>query len=281
MMKKLVLLGFILIGSQFVISQEALNNYKYIIVPKHFDFQSGADSYKINSLTRFLLNKKGFNTLFEDTVYPDDLKHDRCLALKVNLLTKSNFTRIKIKAIFLNCENEIVYTTDEGWSKNKDYQRAYHEAIRATFKSLDGFEYNYKPKPIVIAKAKDNNTAKNLEVAHKVVITKTIFKEPKDIEKIKELKKTHSIVGLYVNGDNTYEIAPFQDYYIFSKRVKRGNSFRSQPLGFIYKTSKKGNYLVKTTSSYTGYLKNNDNFVVDEINSTGAVNPVIYTKTDD
>ncbi len=278
-MKKLFLLGFILIGSQLVLSQETLNNYKYIIVPKHFDFQSGADSYKINSLTRFLLDKKGFTTLFDDAVYPDDLKHDRCLALKINLLTESNFTRIKIKAIFLNCENEIVYTTDEGWSKDKDYQRAYHEAIRGAFNSLEEFKYRYKPKPTVVAKVKEDDTSKNIGEKPKVVVTKTISKEPKEDKNKKDIKETPTIVGLYKNSNTIYEIAPFHDYYIFFKRVKKGSSFRSQPLGFIYKTSKKGNYLVKTTSSYTGYLKNNGDFVVDEVNAEGLINSVIYTKT--
>ncbi len=75
-----------------------------------------------------------------------------------------------------------------------------------------------------------------------------------------------------------YEIAAFQNYYIFSKRIVDGNSFQTKPLGFIYKTSKKGNYLIKSTDTLTGYLLDNGHFIIDEVGVDGIVKSTTYTK---
>ncbi|MFK5891491.1 MAG: hypothetical protein QM486_12250 [Flavobacteriaceae bacterium] len=301
-MKKLFLLGFIFIGFQFISAQEALNNYKYIIVPKYFEFQDKADSYQINSLTQFLLNKKGLNTLFDDTIYPDDLKHDRCLSLKVNLLMTSNFSRIKIKVTFLNCDNENVYTTEEGVSKEKDYKKAYHEALRGALKSLDGYVYTYTPKTVLtVVKSKPaiKTLTKPKVVVKKVIPKKVVLVEPQNkVKKPKPLKKKRGIkkvqfkeakftkkakiesplVGLYSNNAITFEIANFKNYYIFSKHIKKGNTFQSFPLGFIFNTSKKDYFLVKISGTFTGYQKNNGDFVIDIIDDEGVLKTVTYKK---
>ena len=39
-------------------AQNSINNYKYIILPKKFEFLSQADQYRLNTQTRFLLKKK-------------------------------------------------------------------------------------------------------------------------------------------------------------------------------------------------------------------------------
>ena len=52
-----------------VFSQVNLNDYKYVIVPKKYDFLKEADQYQINSLSKFLFNKYGFQTLMEGEKY--------------------------------------------------------------------------------------------------------------------------------------------------------------------------------------------------------------------
>ena len=41
-------------------AQSNLNDYKYVLVPEKFDFLKSNDQYQLNSLTKFLLQKKGF-----------------------------------------------------------------------------------------------------------------------------------------------------------------------------------------------------------------------------
>ena len=295
----------VLIGCQFISAQEALNNYKYIIVPKYFEFQSKADSYQINSLTEFLLNKKGFVTVFDDAIYPDDLKYNRCLALRVNLIIKSNFTRTKIKIAFINCDNQKVYTSGEGSSKEKDLKKSYHEAIRGAFSTFDTFKYIYTPKEVTfsikskpainkttvakvmskpkIAVKKPKEKVKPKKHLDKVIAKKhDVINKKKKVSKKKALKikkgvkVSLSLEGLYKYQNGNYEIASFKNYYIFSKYLKKG----AIPIGFIYKTSQKGSYLLKTTNgNYNGYLKDNGNFVVDEISENGTIKSVTYLKS--
>ena len=297
-MKKILIVLTIIISSQVSWAQQELNEYKYIIVPKHFDFQTGADSYKINSLTKFLLDKKGLTTIFGDEVYPDDLKNNQCLALKANLLMTSSFTRTTILLSFTNCDNKTIYTSSKGISKLKDYKKSYHEAIRNAFKSLDKYKYNYTPKKtdankylknnkvkvVVIKEVKTKTTPKPVvkekNIKPDVVKAKKETKFPKKVVKsLKKIKKEQLISGLYSRNNVIYEISAFHDYYIFVKREISGNSFKSKPLGFIHKTSKKGKYLVKTSGSFTGYLKDNGDFIIEKIADNGSVESVIYKKT--
>jgi len=282
-MKKAIFILVFFASCQLVSAQQELNNYKYVMVPKHFDFQTSADSYKINSLVKFLLDKKGFVTIFSDAIYPNDLITNQCLALKVNLLKEPSFMRTKIKMTFTNCQNKIIYVSGEGVSKLKDFQRAYHEAIRRAYKSLDNYTYNYIPKDVlenvIVNKEPELNHLKKdipkITNPKEVIVVKPT--EKKVVEK-PIIKKEVSIIGLYGKGQEVYEIAKFQNYYIFSKHISDGDSFRSKPLGFIYKTSRKGSYLVKTSGTFTGYLLKNGNFIIDKIGADGIIETLTYKK---
>ena len=281
-MKKTILILVFLSTYQFSWAQQDLNNYKYVIVPKHFDFQKAPDSYKINSLTKFLVAKKGFQTIFEDEVYPNELISNQCLALKINLLKESNFMRTKIKIVFTNCQNKTVYESGVGVSKLKEYNKLYPQAIRRAFQTFDDFQYSYTPKKEVVVKEMPL-VLEVLKPTEKPSTKPTVVvKEVKKVQTVEKkaniVKQEDPIVGLYSSDDMIYEIAAFQNYYIFSKRIVDGNSFQTKPLGFIYKTSKKGNYLIKSTDTLTGYLLDEGHFIIDEIGADGIVKSTTYTK---
>ncbi len=288
-MKKLILVLLLMVSIQFAYAQEALNNYKYIIIPKQYEFQKGEDSFKINSLTRFLLDKSGFATLFNNEVFPAELINNQCLALKINLIEHSNFKKTKIKLSFINCQNQVVYESEEGVSTSKDYQKSYHEAIRGAFKSLENFNYHFTPKVVA------NIDLPKIEVKNEIIVKDEVIEKPVIIDKVSpntnivnkievvktppaEANKTVTLVGLYQSNQKVFEIAAFQNYFIFSEQIKQGNTIQTKPLGFIYNTSKKLNFLVKTTDTFTGYLLENGDFVIDEINPDGTVKTNTYQK---
>ena len=90
-----ILMSLAFISSAF--SQTNLNNYKYIIVPKKYDFLKEADQYRLNGLTQFLFEKYGFSTLMEGDNYPDDLLKNKCLALNSNVINDSGIFKTKLK----------------------------------------------------------------------------------------------------------------------------------------------------------------------------------------
>lgn len=166
-MKKKIAIVFVLMATM-INAQESVNNYKYVIVPKKFDFVNKPDKYQTSSLTKFLFNKYGFNTLFNDETFPEDLAQNPCLALTADVKDNSGMFTTKSVIELKNCKNKVVYTSSEGKSKQKEYKKAYHEAIRGAFNSIKRLNYKYVPREILLTgkvkEYKNPKTKKTQEV---------------------------------------------------------------------------------------------------------------------
>ena len=140
-MKKLIVLGLFLITAS-ISAQESINQYKYIIVPKKFDFLKEPNQYRVNTYTKFLFEKNGFTAVYDDG-HPQDLRVNPCLGLKANIVDDSNLFTTKLRITLQNCQGDIVFTSDEGRSKIKEYEEAYQDAIQDAFVSVQGLSYSY------------------------------------------------------------------------------------------------------------------------------------------
>ncbi len=139
---------FLLLFSTFSLGLNAqLNDYKYIIVPKKFDAFNNENEHQTSTLIKYLFTQKGFNAVYEGD-YPNDLKNDLCLGLKVDLNDKSSLFKTKTSLVLKDCEFKEVFRTHEGTSKLKDFKETYNEAIREAFTSFDIINYVYKEKPM-------------------------------------------------------------------------------------------------------------------------------------
>ena len=120
---------FLFISTYFItgFSQSKLNNYTYVTVPERFNFLSENDKYQLNSITKFLLNKYGFNAYFENEL-PKIIS--RCDGLKADVEKESGFVYTKLAVIFKDCEGNEVYRSPQGKSKIKNYGQAYSQALR-------------------------------------------------------------------------------------------------------------------------------------------------------
>jgi len=133
---------FFVFASVVGYAQNDLNAYKYIIIPNKFEFQRFDDQYQLNSLTQFLFKKQGYNTLkIEDR--PNDLYDNACLGLQANVINNSNMFTTKVVIELVDCYEKVVYKSEEGRSKIKDYKKGYHEAIRIAFESVKAFDYKF------------------------------------------------------------------------------------------------------------------------------------------
>ncbi|WP_283642955.1 hypothetical protein [Croceibacter atlanticus] len=129
--------------SMTLIAQTSINDYKYVVVPKSYEFSQEQDQYQLNSLSKFLFEKHGFNTIMEGDNYPTDLAEDRCLALYANAVGNSGLFVTKVSIELLDCNGDLVYITDEGTSKDKRKGQAYIISTREAFKSLETLNYSY------------------------------------------------------------------------------------------------------------------------------------------
>ncbi|UGS24106.1 hypothetical protein [Flavobacterium channae] len=149
-MKKLVLL-FVLFVSIFSFGQES---YKYVIVPKKFNFFKEENKYNLNSITKSFFEKEGFQVVYDTDPFPADLAANRCSALYVNVLEKSNMLKTKITFEIKDCQNRLVLTSKQGESRDKEYEKAYNESFRTALVSMRGL-LKIKPTEIEVVKSEE------------------------------------------------------------------------------------------------------------------------------
>lgn len=156
-----ILMSLAFISGAF--SQTILNNYKYVIVPKKYDFLKEEDQFRLNGLTKFLFEKYGFLTLMEGDNYPDDLLNNRCLALHSNVINDSGLFKTKLKVELEDCTDKVVFTSVLGETREKDFGKAYTEALRNAFISFETISYKYEPKENKVSDIKNQELKKEPE----------------------------------------------------------------------------------------------------------------------
>ncbi|MFS4493615.1 hypothetical protein [Maribacter sp. 2308TA10-17] len=131
-------------------AQSNLNEYKYVIIPKRFEGFKKENQHQTSTLIKHLFAKKGFITVYDDYP-PDDLNSNRCLGLFVDLINNSSMFTTKTALTLKDCNNQEIFTSQEGKSKKKDYKAAYAEAITKAFDSFASLDYSYESKDKVTA----------------------------------------------------------------------------------------------------------------------------------
>jgi hypothetical protein len=164
-MKKIVLL-LVLFTYTFSVAQE---NYKYAIVPKKFSFFSDENEYNTSSMTKAFFEKEGFVVFYDTDEFPTELANNRCMAFYVNALKKSNMFITKINIEIKDCSNKIIYTSIQGSSREKEYQKSYNESFRMALGAMKG-QLNF------------TNTSKGM-IEKETVTTKPISVESKNVPK--------------------------------------------------------------------------------------------------
>ena len=121
-----------------------LDSYKYVVVPTHFDHFRLANQYQTSTTIKYLFTENGFPAVY-DTEQPTELKIQPCLGAYTRLHDESGMFTTKVRLELVDCEGKTVFESAEGTSKEKDYVRAYREALRQAFRSFAGRSYSYTP----------------------------------------------------------------------------------------------------------------------------------------
>ena len=184
MKNKIVLIVFLFISFITVTQEKKVSNYKYIIVPKQFEFLKEADQYQTSSLTKFLLKKNGFTVFLDSEEFPEELKNDRCKALTASFVVNSNLFKTKLVLQLKDCFGKVLFAS-EGVSRKKDFKKGYQEAIRNAHKLMEDITYIPLSKKEQIKETKTElvvtpvNTVRKKEVLKGVSIPKKVVKKPK------------------------------------------------------------------------------------------------------
>ncbi|RDK89261.1 hypothetical protein [Marinirhabdus gelatinilytica] len=158
MNKKKFVLCFVLLFSVITaVPQQSMSEYSFIEVPENFDFLDEKDKYQLNSLTKFLFNKHGFNAYF-----PNELPNvKRCDGLYASVESKLGFIYTRTVVIVKDCNGFELFRSEEGKSKLKEYRKTYQESLRNAFLSFEGLGVSQKDPGTKAETSENNNNALN------------------------------------------------------------------------------------------------------------------------
>ena len=155
-------------------AQTELNPYKYIIVPKQYDFLKEENQYRVNSMTKYLFEQNGFRTLYQGDEYPADLNANPCLAATAIVLNESSAFTTKLVIALKDCRDKEVYRTAEGKSKIKEFEKTYVDALKKAFIFIENLNYSFDESMVINAEANAMIANEKQEV---IVETPAIEKE--------------------------------------------------------------------------------------------------------
>ena len=233
-MKNIILVLFLTIVNLFVFGQEKkVNNYKFIVVPDQFDFLKQKDEYKTSSLTKFLLKKNGFTVVLNSEQYPKDLRDNPCSGLKALVLDKSSMFKVKVIIELRDCSNKILYTSDEGVSKLKEFKKGFQEAIRNAHASMNDITY----EPFLL---------ETIEKDKKEIVTvnPVLVKEVKEVKLEVELPVINNIEAAQISPINNIALSTT----LYAQPKENGFqliNLKPQVVFVILNTSVKGVFVIK------------------------------------
>lgn len=139
-MKKLLFLVLLCSSVQFF--AQSLNNYQYVIVPVKFNDFDSENQYRLNTITKFNLEKMGFIAFYENTNIPVEILSQRCDILTVDVVKDNKLFWTKVFVVFKDCYGKVIHQSEVGKTKEKELKEAYPKALNEAFQSL--FALNYK-----------------------------------------------------------------------------------------------------------------------------------------
>lgn len=239
----ILLLGLFISG--LTVAQNAISDYNYIQVPEQFEFLKGKDQYQVNSLVRFLFKKHGFIAYMGDEL-PLNLRRQPCKGLYADVQGAQNFVYNKVTINIKDCYGNVLFVSDEGKSKDKDYRKAYHEAVRQAFESIAALNVMQEPLPQLTT---DTETPDIEEMEGTVVANEQVssaneaggtVKVPEEAEMSAEVAAMVAVVSL-----------TYKDYELLKDGTSYQVLYQGELIGSATPTTEKGVYKV-VTSQFTG-----------------------------
>lgn len=141
-MKKIIFLFLLQFACGFA---QNINDYQYVIVPKKFTIFNEEDKFKLNTLTKLVLEKYGFKPFFINDI-PEEISKNRCQILFADLDEKKGLLVTKLKIVLKDCYEKTIFETEYGTSREKDFKVAYNQALREAAKDFDKLNYKFTGK---------------------------------------------------------------------------------------------------------------------------------------
>ncbi|MFD2907311.1 hypothetical protein ACFSX9_01045 [Flavobacterium ardleyense] len=239
-MKKIALL-VLLLSYTFSVAQE---NYKYVIVPQKFSFFKEDNKYNTNYLTKTFFEKEGFKVFYDTDELPKEIGSNRCLALFVDAVERNSMFMTKIKIEVKDCSNKVIYTSEQGSSREKEYAKAYNTAFRSALTSLKG-KVKFKVTP-------------QLQPKTEVELSKPVTAEIKTSDAV--VKSAEQTALFAIPNQNGYKIVDDVPNVVYELLATSMENVYSAKKGVI-----SGTFLKKNGEWFFEYYEN-DQLVAEKVN---------------
>ncbi|UPQ77931.1 hypothetical protein M0M57_09835 [Flavobacterium azooxidireducens] len=145
-MKKLLFI--VLLLSSVQLFSQSLNDYQYVIVPTKFIDFDVENQYRLNTITKFNLEKMGFIAFYENSEIPKEIMNNRCDILSAEVIKDNNLLWTRLYVVFKDCYGKVVHQSETGKTKVKEFITAYPIALDEAFQSLFKLNYKYNGKKV-------------------------------------------------------------------------------------------------------------------------------------
>ena len=264
-----ILLIFTLVSQ---VSAQDINDYKYIVIPETYEFTGERDQYRLNSLTKFLFEKNGFNTVMKNGDKPEDLRKNGCMGLQTQVEENSGLfvTRLTLKLI--DCNDQVVFQSKEGQSREKDFQTAFHEALRDAFSSIEEIDYTFAENdnkqdiPEVeitgLPVAADESVEENSKITEVERKPAELIKKKEENLVSKKTRALDSTEGIFLYSGKTYSLKETDQ----GLGLYQENS--SDPIAILIETNGGQSYIYNSlTNRGVAYLDASGNLIVEYLDS--------------
>ncbi|APG61146.1 hypothetical protein [Christiangramia salexigens] len=245
------------------LSAQNVNDYKYVLIPQTFEFTGEIDEYRLNSLTKFLLEKEGFNTYMKTETKPADLAENPCKALNALVQDASTMFVTKLILVLEDCYGKVVFKSEEGRSKSKDFKTAYHEALRDAFISVAELEYKYEESTEKSKKTKI--TASPEKVKADEVVKTSKEKDAEVFEVTPTDAKPNTVTDfkhMFEHAGEKYQLKPSDEVL----RLFQENS--PEPIALLIKSSDGRSYIYRSlTNQGVAHFDSENDLVIEIFNA--------------
>lgn len=255
-------------------SQKNVNDFKYVIVPESYVFLDENDQYQLNSLTKFLFEKYGFTAFIRGQELPEELKKNGCTALLADVQKKPGLFLTKLIVELKDCNGAVIFTTTEGQSREKEFKKAYQEALRDAFEAIQRLNYTYnetseaqQQEPVtsdaVISQPATPQPVQKRKQDNTEVATPTTIPVVED--QLNDTRQEIAIISEHTYSFNAKEFIFKKEEYGYEIFVVQENNRKS--IGKIFTSSRENTYIIKAGDySGNGYFDAYGNFILERIN---------------
>jgi hypothetical protein len=126
--KALGILLYFLFHSILLIGQNDAVIFQKILLPTRFDFQSEENEYRVSSIIKNELEKKGYEVFYADGKVKVNY-NDRCEYASVDVIRMSTTLRTRMYVQLKDCDGKVLFQTPDEFSKEKHRPKAHSEAL--------------------------------------------------------------------------------------------------------------------------------------------------------